>query len=89
MYAIVTGAAIKFPFYLSVISIYVSAISIFSRVSKKIVLLIKNLYTYIYIAGVAQTEEIPNCKVTKKNCISSNISHIYIDNFHKLFKLHL
>lgn len=48
IYAIVTDAAIKFPFYLAVISIYVSTISIFSRVSKKIIVLIKNLYTDIY-----------------------------------------
>lgn len=41
MCAVVTGAAMKFRFYLTVISIYVSGISIFSRVSKKIVVSIK------------------------------------------------
>lgn len=54
MYATVTGAAVKFPFYLAVISIYVSGISIFSRASKKIVVLIKKyIYIYIYVAGVS------------------------------------
>lgn len=45
--------------------------------AKRIVELIKKLY--IYIAVVAQAEEVPNFKVTKKNCISSNTSHRYTD----------
>lgn len=35
MYAIDVSAAIKFSFYLAIVSIYVSGISIFSSISKK------------------------------------------------------